>query len=119
MIHNELQPHLARPRETSATSTITVYDEFAAGLEGIEEHEKLEILFPFEPESSGEAPLRQHRQGDASQPLRGVFALRGPHRPNPIGLTEVRLLRVEGNVLTVAGLDAWDGTLVLDIKPHG
>jgi len=119
VIHNELQPHLARPREASATSTITVYDEFAAGLEGIEEHEQLEILFAFEPESSGEAPLRQHRQGDASQPLRGVFALRGPHRPNPIGLTVVRLLKVEGNVLAVAGLDAWDGTLVLDIKPHG
>ena len=47
------------------------------------------------------------------------FALRSPRRPNPIGLTVVRLLRVEGNALTVAGLDAWDGTLVLDIKPHG
>jgi len=119
VIHNELQPDLAKPRETSAASTITVYGEFAAGMEGIEEHEQLEILFAFEPGPSAEAPLRQHRLGDASQPLRGVFALRSPRRPNPIGLTVVRLLRVEGNALTVAGLDAWDGTLVLDIKPHG
>jgi len=47
----------------------------------------------------------------------GVFATRTPCRPNPLGLTRVKLLGVEGNVVTVQGLDAFDGTPVLDIKP--
>jgi tRNA (Thr-GGU) A37 N-methylase len=46
-----------------------------------------------------------------------VFATRSPNRPNRIGATVVRLLKVEGTVLTVEGLDAWEGTPVLDIKP--
>ena len=50
-------------------------------------------------------------------PLLGAFATRTPHRPNPIGLTLVELLEVEGNVVTVRGLDAFDGTPVLDMKP--
>ena len=50
-------------------------------------------------------------------PLMGVFAIRTNQRPNPIGLTLVQLLEVEGNTLLVRGLDAYDGTPVLDIKP--
>ena len=46
-----------------------------------------------------------------------MFALRSPRRPNPIGVTEVELVEMEGNVLTVRGLDALDGTPILDIKP--
>ena len=51
-------------------------------------------------------------------PLTGVFAVRTMLRPNPIGLTLVELVKVDGNVLTVRGLDAYDGTPVLDIKPY-
>ena len=50
-------------------------------------------------------------------PLLGVFATRTNLRPNPIGLTLVELLKVEGKTLTVRGLDAFDGTPILDIKP--
>jgi len=49
---------------------------------------------------------------------RGVFATRAPHRPNPMGLTVVRLMSVEGRVLHVHGVDLLDGTPVLDIKPY-
>jgi tRNA (Thr-GGU) A37 N-methylase len=48
--------------------------------------------------------------------LRGVFSLRSPMRPNPIGLTRVRLLKKEGNTLLVEGLDALDGSPIIDIK---
>ena len=51
-------------------------------------------------------------------PLVGLFATRSPRRPNPIGVTTVRLLERRGNVLRVLGLDALDGTPVLDIKPY-
>lgn len=51
-------------------------------------------------------------------PKRGVFATRSPHRPNPIGLSAVQVLRVERNIVHVRGLDLLDGTPVLDIKPY-
>lgn len=60
--------------------------------------------------------LCQHPRGDQSRPQRGVFALRSPRRPNPIGVTEVELMAVERNVLRVRGLDAINGTPVLDLK---
>jgi tRNA-Thr(GGU) m(6)t(6)A37 methyltransferase TsaA len=50
--------------------------------------------------------------------LRGVFATRAPSRPNPIGLSVVRLLGIDGNVLRIEGVDLLDGTPVLDIKPY-
>jgi tRNA-Thr(GGU) m(6)t(6)A37 methyltransferase TsaA len=61
--------------------------------------------------------MKVHPRGREDMPLLGVFATRTPYRPNPIGLTLVELMKVEGNVLTVRGLDAFDGTPVLDIKP--
>jgi tRNA (Thr-GGU) A37 N-methylase len=51
-------------------------------------------------------------------PLLGIFATRTPHRCNPLGLTVVQLLAVEGNILTVRGLDALNDTPILDIKPY-
>ncbi|MBN2390399.1 MAG: SAM-dependent methyltransferase, partial [Anaerolineae bacterium] len=56
-------------------------------------------------------------QGDRNRPRRGVFALRSPRRPNPIGVTVVDLVAIQGNVLRVLGLDAINGTPLLDLKP--
>ena len=61
--------------------------------------------------------LRRRPHGRADMPLLGIFAQRARHRPNPIGMTAARLLQVEGNVGRVQGLDAIDGTPVLDLKP--
>jgi tRNA-Thr(GGU) m(6)t(6)A37 methyltransferase TsaA len=61
--------------------------------------------------------LRVHPRGDPSRPEVGVFATRSPDRPNPIGLHAVEVLAVEGSRLRVRGLEAIDGTPVLDIKP--
>lgn len=58
-----------------------------------------------------------HPRGDLSRPLTGVFSTRSPARPNPIGLHQVRLTAVEGNVLSIDALEALDGTPVVDIKP--
>jgi len=62
--------------------------------------------------------LKVHPRGKENRPLRGVFATRSPHRPNPISLHTVELLEIRGNVLRVRGMDAIDGTPVVDIKPH-
>jgi tRNA-Thr(GGU) m(6)t(6)A37 methyltransferase TsaA len=62
--------------------------------------------------------LKVHPRGRRDMPLLGVFATRTNLRPNPIGLTLCELVKVEHNVLTVRGLDAYDGTPVLDVKPY-
>ncbi|MFD2079630.1 tRNA-Thr(GGU) m(6)t(6)A37 methyltransferase TsaA [Actinopolymorpha cephalotaxi] len=61
--------------------------------------------------------LAVHPRGDESRPLTGVFSTRSPDRPNPIGLHRVRVLAVDGTRIRVAGLEALDGTPVLDVKP--
>ncbi|MBN1247106.1 MAG: tRNA (N6-threonylcarbamoyladenosine(37)-N6)-methyltransferase TrmO [Anaerolineae bacterium] len=62
--------------------------------------------------------LQVFPRGDRSRPRRGVFSTRSPDRPNPIGLITVRVLRVDGNVLHVRGLDSLDGSPILDIKSY-
>jgi tRNA (adenine37-N6)-methyltransferase len=95
-------------------SQIVLKKEFTDGLYRIEDFEKLYILFYFS-ESKG-YKLTQRRRYDGE--ISGVFASRSPYRPNGIGLTIVELLKVEGNVLHVKGLDAINGTPILDIKPY-
>jgi tRNA (Thr-GGU) A37 N-methylase len=60
--------------------------------------------------------FQAHPRGYITQPKVGVFALHGPSRPNPIGMTRVRLLKRRGNRLVVEGLDALEGSPVLDMK---
>jgi tRNA-Thr(GGU) m(6)t(6)A37 methyltransferase TsaA len=98
----------------AAESCIIVAPEFAEGLTGLEAGQRAMIVFHFHLVQS--YALLQHPRGDHSRPRRGVFTLHTPYRPNPIGVTVVDLLSVEGNVLRVRGLDALNGTPVLDIK---
>jgi len=62
--------------------------------------------------------LKVHPKGREELPERGVFSTRSPHRPNPVSIHTVTLLSIEGNVLRVRGMDAIDGTPVVDIKKH-
>jgi tRNA-Thr(GGU) m(6)t(6)A37 methyltransferase TsaA len=96
-------------------SRIEVLSEFVQGLEGIEDGEEIIVLFLFH-RSLG-YDLMVHPKGDERNPLIGVFASRSPRRPNPIGMTQVKLVRREGSSLFVEGLDALNGSPVIDIKP--
>ena len=58
-----------------------------------------------------------HPRGDTSRPPTGVFATRSPHRPNPVGLHRVEVLSAEGRRVRVRGLEAIDGTPIIDVKP--
>lgn len=86
------------------------------GLLGLEPGSDVVVLYYFH-RSTGYV-LQVHPRGDTSRPLRGVFAVRSPRRPNPIAVTTARVRRVRGNVLEVVGLDALDGSPVLDIKTY-
>lgn len=105
-------------KDRSHTSKIVLRDELVEGLDGIEGFSHLFVIFWMHEVGDAERKrLKVHPRGRADMPLLGVFATRTPFRPNPVGLTLVELLKVEGNVLTVRGLDAFDGTPVLDVKP--
>ena len=98
---------------------IHLLDSLAPGLKGIEQFSHVVVIFfmhrsTFDPATD----LMRRPQGRSDMPLVGIFAQRAKHRPNPIGITTVRLVQVQGNVLKVKGLDAIDGTPVLDIKPY-
>jgi tRNA (adenine37-N6)-methyltransferase len=95
-------------------SKIVLNKELAEGLYRIEDFGELYILFYFSKSKGYKLIHRRRQDGEIS----GVFASRSPYRPNGIGLTVVELLKVENNVLYVKGLDAINGTPVLDIKPY-
>jgi tRNA-Thr(GGU) m(6)t(6)A37 methyltransferase TsaA len=100
-------------------SQIVVNPELAPALDGVAEYSHLYVLFWIhELTSEKRTILKVYPRGRTDLPLNGVFATRSPVRPNPIGLTVVELVKVEGNVLTVRGLDAYDGSPVLDLKPY-
>lgn len=94
-------------------SVIEIKAEYIDGLDKIEDYEYLQILFYFH-KSEGFDLISKRRKG----PERGLFTSRSPRRPSPIGLTTVELLKREGGSLHVYGLDAVDGTPVIDIKPY-
>lgn len=97
-------------------STLEINPELVEGLEGIEEFQRIMVIFWFH--LAEETCLKVHPRGDPSKPLRGVFSTRAPVRPNRIGVTVVELLYRERNRLVVKGLDAYNGTPILDIKPY-
>lgn len=90
----------------------------AEALQGVSEFSHVEVLFLFhQVEPSKVIRGARHPRNHAAWPAVGIFAQRGKNRPNRIGSTICRVLRVEGTRLVVAELDAIDGTPVLDIKP--
>jgi len=96
---------------------IEIFEDFSKGLKGIENFQYLWIIYWLDKISRDQRKILQvHPMGNLSQPKRGVFTTRSPVRPNPIGLTKVRLVKREGEILTIQGLDAFEGSPVLDIK---
>jgi tRNA (adenine37-N6)-methyltransferase len=106
-------------KDKSLISHIVLNREFVEGLDGISEFSHLFVLFYLDQVTAEQRKtLKVHPRGRADLPLTGVFTVRTMLRPNPVGLTLVELLNVQGNVLTVRGLDAYDGTPVLDVKTY-
>ena len=100
--------------EASAPGTAEIFPEFAAGLRDLDGFSHVILLYHLH-------AVRQVNLAPTpfldTQP-RGVFATRSPARPNPIGLSVVQLVRVEGNLLYLEALDMLDGTPLLDVKPY-
>jgi tRNA (adenine37-N6)-methyltransferase len=100
-------------------SRIELDPAFAAGLEGLDQFSHAVVVFYMHLDPDREpATLRRRPRGRPDMPLVGVFAQRGRMRPNPIGVSSVDILRVEPGAVVVRGLDAVEGTPVLDLKPY-
>jgi formylmethanofuran dehydrogenase subunit E len=101
-------------------STILIYPQYAEGLDGVDAYKHLYILYWLHkgdnPERRATLRVMPRRHGATEE--RGVFSTHSPHRPNPVGLTIVELVKIEGNRLTVRGLDAFEGSPIVDIKPE-
>ena len=107
-------------------ATVEIFPEFQEALDGLDGFSHifvLSYLHKLRPEQIGPLKVRPRRFLRAGLkpeevPLVGVFSIESPTRPNPIGLSLVKLVRREGRMLLVEGLDVFDGTPVLDIKPY-
>ncbi len=103
-------------RQAGLVSEIELLAEYAQALEGLERRARLVIITWMDRADRG--MLKIVPRGDPEGGPTGVFNTRSPNRPNPLGLCVVEILEVKGAVLTVRGLDALDGTPVVDIKPY-
>jgi tRNA-Thr(GGU) m(6)t(6)A37 methyltransferase TsaA len=97
-----------------AKGVVELDPRLAEGLDTLEDSSHVVLLFAFHQSAGYELKVKTRRSGR----IRGLFATRAPNRPNPIGITVVKLDRVEGTRLHVSGVDMLDGTPLLDIKPH-
>ena len=101
------------------TSKVIIAPQLVEALDGIDGFSHIVIIFYLNKVGEDRhSLLKVHPENKEELPLVGVFATRSPVRPNPIGVTVVKLMRRQENVLKVLGLDAYDGTPVLDVKPY-
>jgi tRNA-Thr(GGU) m(6)t(6)A37 methyltransferase TsaA len=103
-----------QPSRSQAVGRVELHPEFIEGLQDIEGFSHIILLYVFH--CSAEYTLRVRPFLDDQ--WRGLFATRYPCRPNPIGLSIVRLLTRQGHVLEIEGVDVLDGTPLLDLKPY-
>jgi len=114
----ELWPIGTVIRQTENGAEVEIDPRFSVGLNGVEENKHIWVMFWMHKLTEADREiLETYPMGDRTKGKRGVFALRSPMRPNPIGLTRGRVVERNGNTLIVSGLDAFEGTPVIDIKP--
>lgn len=118
VIHSPFRtPRDAPPQPRAAEGvrgTVEVFEPFVAGLKDLEGFERVWLLYWFDRAVEARMTVEPFLDGEP----RGLFATRAPCRPNPIGLSSVRLVAIEGNVLHVEEIDVLDGTPLLDLKPY-
>ena len=118
MVRNEIKQPV-RHGWGEIVSKIVVNSNLTEALDGLDECSHIIVLYWMHQLPEGRPlPLKVHPMGKPELPLVGRFATRSPSRPNPVGQSTVRLLERQGNILKVKGLDAIDGTPVIDIKPY-
>lgn len=118
VIHTPFKEPKGTPIQTTAgrnvQATVEIFPEYEPGLKDLEGFSHIYLIFHLH--LAGPCKLVTRPFLDTEE--RGIFSIRGPNRPNPIGISIVRLVRVEGNILHIRDVDMVDGTPLLDIKPY-
>jgi tRNA-Thr(GGU) m(6)t(6)A37 methyltransferase TsaA len=114
IVHRAQAPR--QGRDASSRAWIEILSQYREALVGIEQWSQLLVICWMHLAERDTLVVRP--RGDVREPLTGVFATRSPARPNPVSVYTVELYSIEGTMLYVGGIDAVDGTPVLDIKPH-
>lgn len=117
VMHCGLQTPAAAPAnytESDEVGALEIFPPYLEAMEGIEVGQTMVVLFWLH--EARRDLLKVYPRGDRSRGLRGVFTTRSPMRPNPIALSELTVLKVQGNRIEVSGVDVIDGTPILDIK---
>jgi tRNA-Thr(GGU) m(6)t(6)A37 methyltransferase TsaA len=112
------EPTYERLNLKEITSEIVIDESLTEALDGLEGFSHIIVLYWMHRAKPEKKHLKVHPMGREDVPVQGLFAVRAPNRPNPIGKSTVRLLERQRNILKVQGLDAIDGTPVIDIKPY-
>ncbi len=119
VIHSPFKEHAGTPIQPGwgdepGEGEVEIFEEFSEGLADLEGFDRIWLIFALHRASPAKLKLIPYR--DTTE--RGVFATRAPSRPNPLGISCVKLLEVTGSRLKVAELDILDGTPLFDIKPY-
>jgi len=118
-VKNEMKEPGGRPNIKDVESEIILYDRYAGAVDNIDAFSHITVFYYYHvpaPKGDGSYKVRPHR--DEKNPLVGVLATRGPNRPNDMGMCKAKLIEANEKSLKVAGLDAIDGSPVIDIKPY-
>ncbi len=116
-VHNEIHTREQAPKNfdcSEHTGTLEIDFKYLDAMEGIEAGQTIVVLCWLH--QADRTVRKVYPRGDRSRGLHGVFATRSPARPNPIAVSELKVLRVDGNILHVSGFDVLDGTPIVDIK---
>ncbi len=117
-IHSPFQTIQGMPIQPAGAKgvqgTVEINPEYVDGLQDLEGFSHIILIYHFHLSKGYSLKVKPFMDEN----LRGVFATRAPKRPNPIGISVVRLVRVEGNILRIKNIDIIDGTPLLDIKPY-
>lgn len=117
VVHGDIATREDAPKNydiSDRKGVLAINPAFQEGLDGIVAGQIIVVLFWLD--RADRTILKVYPRGDQSRGLHGVFATRSPDRPNPIAISELRVLAVRGNCLEVRGLDVLDGTPIIDIK---
>ncbi len=117
VLHGDITSRADAPKnfgDSERVGTLEIYPEYQEGLDGIAPGQTIVVLFWLHQASRD--ILKIYPRGDRSRGLHGVFSTHSPVRPNPIAISELKVLAIHGNQLEVSGLDILDGTPIIDIK---
>lgn len=117
ILHGDITSREDAPKnfsESDRVGTLEIYQDYLEALDGVEAGQTIVVLFWLH--QADRAIMKVYPRGDRSRGLRGVFATRSPVRPNPIAISELKVLSIEANTIKVSGLDIVDGTPIVDIK---